>query len=530
MSRPEASRIVVIGGGITGLTAAYTLVQANLAQTNRAQAPRNQDESAIEIVLLESSDRLGGKILTTPFMGRPVDEGADAFLTRVPWALDLLRSLSGQAEIAAATSQPISQAISQPISQSISQSIPATISPAASNAFVVSTRRRTALRELPQGLVMGVPTSPFALLKSRLVGLKDVARMSLDLIRSDNWQGPDETVGELVSRRLGTEIADAVVGPLLGSINAGDIHQLEALSVAPVLATAAREGGSLIRSLRRLRPDTPSPTSGASSPTSASATGSVFASFNDGMGVLPAALVAAISAQPAQIRTGVAVADISLAAKRPAKKRADHRLVVTTSQDEQIEAAAVVVATPTFVAQRLVGAAAPATAELLKKIEYASVAIATLGFNRSQIKHRLDGAGLLVPAREGMLTTACSFGSTKWPHWANEDRVVLRVSVGRHGDKRAMAMNDQDLVAAVVSELSPLLGISGDLLHQRVSRWEDSLPQYASGHQSLVTQIEHSLAKELPGVMLAGAGYRGLGIPACIRQGHEAANAALAAL
>ncbi len=483
----SAGRVVVIGGGITGLATAFSLTQAS-------RAAQTQQGPPVEVVLLESSDRLGGKILTTPFMERPVDEGADAFLTRVPWALDLVSNLDQVHE----------------------RDMAPTISPAASNAYMLSTRHRTALKELPEGLVMGVPTSLLSLAKSQIVGYKDIARMALDLVRRDDWTGPDETIGELVSRRLGTEIADAVVGPLLGSINAGNIHQLEALSVAPVLGEAAREGGSLIRTLRRQR------TAGGAP----SATGPIFASFESGLGVLPEAIAAVLRQTDGEmIRTGVSAKKIV-----PAPAGADHRLEVTTDQGEQINADAVVVTSPTYVTKQLLGSAAPNTAALLSKIEYASVAIVTLGFNRSQLRHRLDAAGLLVPAREKMLTTACSFASSKWPHWADPDHVVLRVSVGRHGDDRARLMSDEGLAQAVVSELSPLLKISGDALHQRVSRWDDSFPQYLKGHQSLVEHIESKLATELPGVLLAGAGYRGLGVPACIRQGTEAANAVLADL
>ncbi len=493
----DQPRVVVIGGGITGLAAAYSLAQANRELT--------QGQRQVEVLLLEASGRLGGKILTTPFMGRPVDESADAFLTRVPWALDLVQKITPEVDLAP------------------------TISPAASNAFVVSTRRSTRLAELPQGLVMGVPTSLVGLFKSHIVGKKDVARMALDLVKRDDWPGPDETIGELVGRRLGSEIADAVVGPLLGSINAGDINQLEALSVAPVLATAARDGGSLIRNLRRQQASAPSAGAGAgASKTGAAAP--IFASFEAGMGTLVDALAAALQNTPelTQIRTDVAVQAITSASTAAARRRSDRTLELTTADGEQISANAAVITTPTYASQRLVAAAAPTTAKLLTQIKYASVAIITLGFDRSQVRHRLDAAGMLVPAREGMLTTACSFASTKWPHWASEDQVILRASVGRYGDERAMAMSDEDLVAAVVSELAPLLGITGEPSHQRVSRWDNALPQYLKGHQSLVEQIEQNLATELPGVFLAGAGYRGLGIPACIRQGTVAAEAALA--
>ncbi|HCB34706.1 MAG TPA: protoporphyrinogen oxidase, partial [Acidimicrobiaceae bacterium] len=210
-------------------------------------------------------------------------------------------------------------------------------------------------------------------------------------------------------------------------------------------------------------------------------------------------------------------------------------LRLTTTDGEVVDADAVVVTAPAPAAASLLADAAPRTAALLRRIEYASVAVVTLGFARSQIRHRLDAAGMIVAAGEGLLTTACSFASSKWPHWADADEVVLRASVGRHGDGRAVSMDDDELVAAVRDELAPLLGITGEPARRRVSRWHHALPQYFRGHRSLVAEIESCLADETaepsPGrVVLAGAAYRGLGVPACIAQAEAAAAAVLAAL
>ena len=150
-----------------------------------------------------------------------------------------------------------------------------------------------------------------------------------------------------------------------------------------------------------------------------------------------------------------------------------------------------------------------------------------MGFRRSEILHALDGSGVLVPRTEGLLTTAISWGSSKWPHWGDKEHVVLRVSAGRAGDSRALALDDDGLVEALLTEVAQILRIEGSIIEWRVSRWIDAFPQYAPGHDRLVSAIESDLRAEMPGVFLTGAAYRGLGIPACIRQGRECADVAL---
>jgi oxygen-dependent protoporphyrinogen oxidase len=169
--------------------------------------------------------------------------------------------------------------------------------------------------------------------------------------------------------------------------------------------------------------------------------------------------------------------------------------------------------------------AAPVAADLLDQVDYASVALVTVAARRRDVGHPLDGSGVLLPVRGRGLLTACSFGSSKWPAWAGDgDRVVLRLSAGRHRDQRALDLDDDAIVDVLIGEVAPLLDWSGDVLEWRVTRWVDAFPQYAVGHRARLEALERHLARSLPAVHLAGAGYRGLGIPACIQQGQEAAR------
>ena len=449
-------QVVVVGGGIAGLTALRQI----------------QKQPGVDAVLLEASSRLGGKIRTTNFLGRPVDEGADAFITRVPWGIELCTELGLDSFL---------------------------ISPATSTAYVLVDG---VLRKLPEGLVLGVPTKLLPLLRSRIVSPLAAIRAGFDRFLPDDWPGDDESVGGLIRRRMGDQIAERLVDPLVGSINAGDTDHLDAALTTPQLETAARQSRSLIMGLKEQARVSPKPQT------------PVFVGFENGMGQLVETLVNSVS--EADTRTNTPVTAIT---------RDTDNLVVWTQQ-ASIKCDAVILATPAHQAAHLLASCQPA-ADRLSSIEHASVALVTMGFKRSDISHSLDGSGMLIPRGEGLLTTAASWGSSKWPHWADEEHVILRVSAGRAGDTRALALDDNELVETLLTEVANILEIEGDLVEWRVSRWIDAFPQYAPGHDRLVAAIERDLRSDMSGLFLAGAGYKGIGIPACINQGNQSAEATL---
>lgn len=499
-------RVVVVGGGISGLTAAYRLLHPPDAG---AQVPR--------VVLVDSAERLGGKILSTPFEGRLVDEGADAFLLRVPWAIELCEELGISAE---------------------------RISPSVGGASVAHLGKNSPqLTSLPDGLIGGVPTRLGPLLRSPLLDSAGKLRAAADYVLPRRFTatrplGPDgfdmvteggdtsalasrlrsASVGDIVRARLGAAVASHVVGPLLGSISAGDIDRLDAATSAPVLSQALERSSSLMRGLRRMQP---APAAGAPVP--------IFGSFDVGMGRLVQALTERLDG--CILRLGTPVEAI----RRPGTRFAVH------TGSEVLDADAVIIAAPAHAAAQMLPAA-PIAAARLGLIKYASVAVVTLSVRSDAIESPQE-AGFLVTRDTGWLTTACSYGSAKWPTWAapaerdaddagdgngGSRNVVLRVSVGRDDDDRHTRLDDGELFDTVLAELSslpPLRGLreTGAVIARRVSRWPRSLPQYRPGHGQLVDWIEEALAREMPGVFVTGAAYRGLGIPACIRQGNEAA-------
>ena len=449
-------RIAIVGGGVAGLTAAFDL-----------------HRHSRHVHLFEAGDRLGGKLQTAPFAGVDLDAGPDSVLARVPWAIDLFQELGLDDEI-----------VPQP----------------PGSAYIYS---RGELRRIPEGNVLGVPADLDALVASEVVSPEAVSRAAEDLTRPDDRPDGDESVGSLIRRRLGDEILERLVDPLLGGINAGDSDRLSLAAGAPQIATAATgPHASLIEALREQRAKAPAP-SGAP----------VFYTLRGGLGRLIDALADALDG--ADVRTDSQVETIERA-------NGCWRLSTATGV---VEADGVILAAPAFVASDLLTEIAPDAATGLGQIEYSSVALVAMAFPDQAAGHPLDASGFLVPRAEGLLLTAASWASTKWPHLARPGQFLVRASAGRFGDTRAMEMDDDTLVDAMLADLATTMDLRGDPTEVRVSRWPDSFPQYTPGHLDRVAAIEAALTASAPGIVLAGAAYRGVGIPACINSAHQAVAA-----
>ena len=469
----------MLGGGIAGLAAAWFLRQAG--------------RGAPGVTLLEAGDRLGGKMRTSAFEGDPVDEGPDAFLARVPAAVELCRAVGLGGDLTA---------------------------PATGRAFLWTGGR---LRPFPEGLVLGLPPRLRPLARSGLLSRRGLARAALEpaLPRRVGRPGgaeADVAVGRLVGARFGGELHRRLVDPLLGSITAADTDQLSLAVVAPQLAAVARRHRSLLLGLRS-QALSARPTTDTVEERAEHGAGAVFHSVDGGLGRLVDAVAGRLGADGVELRTGVAAAGLA---------RAGGGYVVRTTAGDDLAADGVVVALPARAAAEVLGEAASGPAARLGRIDYASVAVVTLAYPPGAVGRRLDGSGFLVPRDEGRLLTACSFASSKWPRLARPDRVVLRASVGRWGDDRWAGLDDGELTDRVHAELVEALGVTAAAPGAaRVSRWPASLPQYRPGHLDLIAAVEAELAHACPGVALAGAATRGVGIPACVDSGRAAAAAVL---
>jgi oxygen-dependent protoporphyrinogen oxidase len=439
----------VVGGGIAGLAAAWEL---------RGEA---------EVTVFEPG-RLGGKILTTEFGGRLVDEGPDAFIVRTPDALRLCQEAGLEGNL---------------------------VNPAVGHADLWLGGR---LRPIPAGLVLGVPRQLGGVLRSRVLSPAGTARAALDLVLPRGRPPATLTVRQLIASRFGAQVADRLVDPLVGGIHAGSTATLGAAEVTPMIVAAAEKSRSLLLGLRQ-------------APGPAPDGGPVFATLAGGLGQLVATLVPQLREHGTRF----------VAAGVDKVTAGTGRLVSVFPDPAPYDAA--VVATPVAAAASLL---ALDGLENLRRIPTASVVVVTMGFGGAV--GPAGSSGFLVPRSEGRLMTACSFASNKWPHWAAEGRSVVRVSAGRAGDLRALDLDDDELGARLVDELSRAVGepLAPDTI--RVSRWPGAFPQYEVGHARRVEQIEATIGAALPTVAVAGASYHGAGVPACIASGRRAARAVLA--
>lgn len=502
MTRRSGEAVAVVGGGISGLAAAWEL-------TGGADGP---GPDTPPVVLLEAEPRLGGKLAGVQIDGRTVDVGPDGFLGRRPEAYDLSLEVGLADDLV-----PIG----------------------ASGATVFA---RGAPRRLPDGLFLGVPTRYLPVARSGILSAAGSARLAVDVLapRPDR-RGPlgDRAIGPLVSGKLGHEVVERLVEPLLGGIYGGSLADASAAAVLPALLRVARGRASLMRSLRRLAArgaPVPGPDPGAA-PSGADGTHArpgtpapAFWALRGGLCSLTDRLGSELSARGVEVATSARVHALSRTGSR--------WLLQSTHGDFDVEG--VVLALPARPAAALLAPHDGEVAGHLVQMAYASVAVVTFVFGPGALPDDLFGTGLLVPrgtplparvaasldARPGetAMVTACTYLSAKWPHLAAADGThLVRASVGRHGDERFAAMDDAALVRRAAAEVAGFLEATAAPLASTVTRWPDALPQYRVHHLLRVGAIEAAV-KRLDGLAVAGAAYRGVGIPACIASGRESAR------
>ncbi|AKJ10014.1 protoporphyrinogen oxidase [Streptomyces incarnatus] len=452
----RTGHVVVIGAGVAGLAAAHRL----LGRGTR-------------VTVLEAADRVGGKLLPGEIAGVRVDLGAESMLARRPEAVALAREV-GLAE----RLQP----------------------PATATASIWT---RGALRPMPKGHVMGVPGTAAAL--SGVLSDEGLARIERDAELPRTEIGDDVAVGEFVAARLGREVVDRLVEPLLGGVYAGDAYRISMRSAVPQLFQAARTHTSLTEGVREIQ----------ARAAANQQTGPVFMGIEGGVGTLPLAVADSVRARGGEILTGTPVTEL--------RREASGGWRITAG-DRVLSADAVIVAVPAPAAARLLRAESPEAAAELAAVEYASMALVTLAYRRTDAQLP-EGSGFLVPPVDGRTVKASTFASHKWGWIAQEDPdvVVLRTSVGRHGETEILQRDDAGLVEVSRRDLREATGLDAVPLRTRVTRWTDGLPQYPVGHHARVARIREHVAK-LPGLAVCGAPYDGVGIPACIASAYAAVD------
>ncbi|WP_138962331.1 protoporphyrinogen oxidase [Streptomyces sp. YIM 121038] len=451
----QAAHVVVVGGGIAGLAAAHRALAAGC-----------------RVTVVEASDRVGGKLLPGEIEGARVDLGAESMLARRPEAVALAREAG------------LGDALQAPATAS------------------ASLWTRGALVPMPKGHVMGVPGDPSAL--AGVLSEDGLRRVAQDADLAPTEVGEDVAVGAYVAARVGREVVDRLVEPLLGGVYAGDAYRLSMRMAVPQLYEAARSHASLLDGVRELQ----------ALAAARQQTGPVFMGIAGGVGRLPLAVADTVRARGGEILLGTPV---------QAVRRTPDGWEVRAG-DRLIAADAVVLAVPAPHAARLLDPVSPGAAAELRTVEYASMALMTLAYRRADVSLP-EGSGFLVPPVEGRTVKASTFASQKWGWVAEEnpDLLVLRTSVGRYGEERDLRRDDGELIDVSRADLRAAVGLTARPVAARVTRWQDGLPQYPVGHHARVARVRAHVGR-LPGLAVCGAAYDGVGIPACIASAYAAVD------
>ena len=472
--QPLSGHVVVIGGGIAGLAAAHAIA--------RDGGP------GVRVTVVEGARRLGGKVHASDLAGLPLDEGAESMQATRPEAVGLTRAVGLDPDL---------------------------VFPAVSGAGIWTRGR---IRPMPPS-VMGVPTDLRALTASGVLPLAAVLRLPLEPMRAATPFERDVSVGAFVEARLGREVVDTLVEPLLGGVYAGRADALSLRSTVPTLYREVRSERSLLRAASRV--------ARAGSRESGARRGPVFAGISGGLGRLPEAVAADLRGRGAAMLLGRSV--------RSLHRNGDGwRVVVGAAPDQQVlEADAVVLAVPAYSASGLLDHIVPSVSADLGLVKHASMAVVGLAYRVSDIPGTLAGTGFLVPPAEGRSVKGVTYSSSKWGWLATMARTahsdglaVIRCSLGRLGDDAVLQREDAEITALAHADLGEAIGVQGPPVATRVTRWHDALPQYAVGHADRIDRVRTRVA-DVPGLEVCGAAYDGVGVAAVVGSARTAANGVL---
>jgi protoporphyrinogen/coproporphyrinogen III oxidase len=470
----EAARLVVVGGGITGLAAAHAAV-------GRARELGRK----LAVTVIEDSSRFGGNLVTERVDGFLLDGGPDSWVASKPQASALARELGLGGELVGTN--------------------------AASRRFYVAWNGR--LHVVPDGFVLGVPTKLGPLARTRLFSWPGKMRMAMERFVPIRRRDEDESIAEFATRRLGSEAAERLVAPLLGGISAGDASDLSVCAAFPQLIAMEREHGSLVRGMRALAL--------AREAAPASLNGSAFVSLAGGVGGLVSALAAWLQTAGVALRTGARV--------RALGGRAGDWTLELAGGD-RVAADAVLLAIPAHAAASILGPLDAGLALDVSRLPSASTATVFLGYRRSDVAHPLDASGFVVPRAMRRPLLAATWVSSKWRARAPEGHVLVRAFLGGASGADLLRSADAELVRLAQRELGVLMGRAADPVLSRVFRFDRASPQMLVGHMRAMRDIRDRLEASAPGVRMAGGGYEGIGIPDCIRQGQDCARALVDAI
>ena len=457
-------RIAIIGGGISGLSAAYCLEKIR------------KGVAGIEYSLFEAAPRLGGVLVSERVDGCLVEAGPDSFLTEKPWAAQLCRELGLGDEIIGSND-------------------------AQRKTYIVVKNR---LIEMPDGLMFMVPTKILPTVFTPLFSWGAKIRMARELLHPPKTHEGDESVADMVRRHFGQEMVDRLADPLLSGVYGGDSANLSARAVLPRFVELEKQYGSLSRGMLAARKKMAERMKGRPAQP-------LFSSLKNGMQQLVDALLANLNLNT--LHTGASVERVSYGEER--------WTLQVNGRSERFDG--LIFAAPAHAVAQLLRGAAPELAAELGGISYSSSITTTLIYDRATLRGKDKGFGFLVPRTEGRRMLACTFVHNKFPHRAPEDRGIVRAFLGGLRDQSVLGLTDEEVLSTVTRELKEIAGIVGKPRDYRIYRWNRAMAQPAPGHLERLGRIEQ-LRKRFSGLALAGNAYTGIGVPDCVRTGSEAAN------
>ncbi|MGN4425879.1 protoporphyrinogen oxidase [Bacillus cereus group sp. MYBK30-1] len=459
-------KVVIVGGGITGLSTAYYL-QKEIREKNLP----------FDTLLIEASGKLGGKIQTVRKDGFTIERGPDSFLARKESAARLVKELGlGDGLVNNATGQ----------------------------SFVLVNNR---LHKMPSGSMMGIPTQITPFLFSGLFSPIGKLRAGFDLLMPRSKPVSDQSLGQFFRHRLGNEVVENLIEPLLSGIYAGDIDEMSLMSTFPQIYQIEQEHRSISLGMRTLAPKEEK----------AELKKGIFQTVKTGLESLVESLEAKI--HEGTIMKGTRIEKVV---------KLGDGYTITLSNGKEMEADAIVVAAPHKVLSSMF--AQYKQFRFFRNIPSTSVANVALAFPMSAIQRDINGTGFVVSRNSDFSITACTWTHKKWPHTTPEGKALLRCYVGRPGDEAIVEQTDEEIVQLVLEDLQKTMDITADPEFTIVSRWKEAMPQYTVGHKERMKKLTTFMEKELPGVYLAGSSYAGSGLPACINQGELAAKHVLSHL
>ncbi|MBA2487550.1 MAG: protoporphyrinogen oxidase [Nitrospira sp.] len=476
MARTPKS-VVIIGGGISGLSTAFALLE----QAAAVDVP-------VTCTILDAVPVWGGKIVTHRVGRLVMEAGPDSFLSQKPWAMELCRRL-GMADQLIDTN------------------------PVEKKASVLWGGQ---LHELPEGLVTFTPTQLGSFFRGGLLSWVDLARMGCDVVIPPRRSTDDESLAAFFRRRFGRHACDRVMEPLMAGIYAGDAEQMSLRATFPRFYELEQAHGSIIRGMMAARRARGRQDSSRRPPHT------MFVTLRNGLGDLVTALTSHIQKAGGILKPGVQVEALRVRSHQAGRWMYD----VICTDGSALSAEALVLATPAYVSAELVRPLTPQAAGLMDMIPYASTATVSLVYPADAVGNRVQGFGFLVPRIEGRDLIAATWTSRKWPHRAPSEEVSVRCYLGGVGREKILQRDDEALAHCVREELASIVGLQATPHYVEVNRWHRAMPQYTIGHLDRLARLEAALSR-FGGLAITGAGYRGVGIPDCIRDGTEAATRTL---